>query len=237
MYFKQFFTGIKNNSLSSAIKNFAKNKKTIAMQQVHGNKINNIDLLDLNSDKKIIQVDNVDACFTTKKNILLSVKSADCLPILISGYGNKTSKSKKIQPFIAAAHAGRKGTELKIIYELLKKLDIELNITNTLKQNLEDKENSSSNLEKNKLNIWFGPAICVDCYQINRKTNAHYNLIQENKKQILKFFEKYKLDLKKNLNLEIENNCTLHEPEKYYSYRKTGPGVKMNYSFIEISSL
>lgn len=198
----------------------------IAMQQVHGNKIINVDKLNLNLDSNIFQIDNIDACFTTKKSTVLSVKSADCLPILISGFGVQQNNKQKTS-FIAAAHAGRKGTELKILYKLLEKLNAEFNIVDEFKKNL---------IENNtQLNIWFGPAICVDCYQINKKANKHYNLRKENENQIIKFFRKHKLDIKNNLDLKINNSCTLHESEKYHSYRKTGPGVKMNYSFIEIT--
>jgi copper oxidase (laccase) domain-containing protein len=222
MIFQQFFSGIKNNSIDDAIKKkFIKNNVVI-MQQVHGNKITNLDLLDLSTSNDIIKIDNVDACFTTKKNLLLCVKSADCLPILISGFGTKKESRNQAIPFVAAAHAGRKGTQLNILFNLLEKINTELDIVKTL--------------ANNQLNIWFGPAICVDCYQIDRAQDIHYNLIEENKKQIIKFLKNHQIENHKNLNLVVKNNCTLHEPEKYHSYRKTGKGVKMNYSFIKISN-
>jgi YfiH family protein len=220
MTFQQFFSGIENNSIDEAmIKNSIKNN-VVVMQQVHGNNISNVDLLDIDSSQNNLKIDNIDACFTTKKNLLLCVKSADCLPILISGFGIQKNSSKKLVPFVAAAHAGRKGTQLNILYKLLEKLTTGLNILETLSEK--------------RLKIWFGPAICDKCYQVDREKNIYYNLIEENKKQLLKFFKENKISTKKYLNLEIDNSCTLHEPKKYHSYRRSGPGGKMNYSFIKI---
>jgi copper oxidase (laccase) domain-containing protein len=120
------------------------------------------------------------------------------------------------------SHAGRKSTEKKLLFKLLKKLNQTYHLVDKINQ-----------LET-PLQIWFGPAICKKCYQIDEKTDQHYDLIAQNQKQILDFFTLHNLDPKKYLSLEIENHCTLHEPEKYYSYRKSGNNVKMNYSFIEI---
>ncbi len=216
MSFQKNFIGTQIGSFQEATTTlqFPIGAQFIKMEQIHENKIATIN--DAITDDPI---KGVDACHTNKKNIFLSVKTADCLPILISGFDDKQL------PFVAAAHAGRKGTESKILYLLLEKLNDTYNFVNAL-QNESEKQL--------RLNIWFGPAICEKCYQIDRATNLHYDLIAENKKQIVEFFAKNKLDPQKSLNLEVENHCTLHEPEKYYSYRATGPGVKMNYSFIGI---
>ena len=149
----------------------------------------------------------IDASYTSLSNIFLSVKSADCLPILISGV------DQDAHPFIAAAHAGRKGTQKEILLKLLIELYTQYKFSN--------------------ISVWFGPAICVDCYQIDKKTNTHFDLIAENKKQIQAFLQENNLS-QNAITLKIEHHCTLHEPEKFHSYRKTGPGVKMNYSFIGI---
>ncbi len=218
MSFQKFFIGKTAKSFPDAIALSAVSPKDqfVRMEQVHGNDVAEITAKTLKTNQVI---PGVDACYTTLKHTFLSVKSADCLPILISGFGIKNTL---VHPFVAAAHAGRKSTDAKIAYLLLEELNKKFEFVSYLKKN------------QAHLNIWFGPAICENCYQINRDTNTHYNLILQNKEQIVKFFEKEELDPQKHLNLEIEDHCTLHEPEKYYSYRATGAGVKMNYSFVGI---
>lgn len=220
MSFKKIFAGKPTKSFDHLISQLELVEKTnfVKMEQVHGNLVAEV--------KREGLVFAVDACFTAHKNLFLSVKSADCLPILISGFGYKKQKIDNIQianfEFVAAAHAGRKGTNLKILAVLLDKLQSKYNIVHALKIN------------NQILNVWLGPAICEKCYQIDTQKDIHYNLIEENKKQLFEFFTKHNLEHQQFLNLEIENHCTLHEPEKYYSYRATGPGVKMNYSLIGI---
>ena len=222
MSFKRFFIGKPVESFESAVAQLGltANTKFVSMQQTHSSSITQIKATTLaDTPVKIFNLPKVDACFTTQKDVFLSVKSADCLPILISGFGTAL---KTPVPFVAAAHAGRTGTNLQILSCLLNELQDTLSIVETLRT------------EDQKLHIWFGPAICTDCYQIERKTDTHYNLVAQNEKQILDFFKEHNLNPQNSLQLDIAQHCTLHEPEKYYSYRATGPGVNMNYSFIGI---
>ncbi len=232
MSFKQFFTSKNAETFSKAVINsgIPKNAILVKMEQVHGceiKQVEEIEKTETDSRPAALEINEVDACYTSQKNTFLSVKTADCLPILIHGFRNQLK-----QEFVAAAHAGRKSTQQKILYKLLEELDSEYNFVKKLK---EKQTVSGLKIKKSDvLYIWFGPAICVDCYQIDKKTNLHFDLIEENKKQLFDFFKKNNLNPKKSLNLKIEKHCTLHENEKYYSYRATGPGVKMNYSFIGI---
>ncbi len=119
------------------------------MNQVHGNEIKII--------TKKNQHDNhtCDAIITQEKNVLLSVKTADCLPVLIYHPSG----------IIAAIHAGRKSTDLHIL---------ELCI----------KEMQSLCQSKKEFHIWFGPHISECEYEINKKTKKHYNLTEKNSAQI-----------------------------------------------------
>ena len=82
------------------------------------------------------------------------------------------------------------------------------------------------NRHASELEIWFGPAICKDCYQIDRATNLHYDLFQENIKQLEELFPI------NNIKFHKSDRCTLYHNDQLHSYRKTGKGVKMNYSLI-----
>jgi len=203
MIIEKKFTGKESDSFTNSLKSLKLNKNlsVIVMEQIHGTKIFEIE------DSTNMVIKGVDGCFTSNKNTVLSVKSADCLPILISGKNNNTN-------FIAAAHAGRKGTDGEILYKLLNRLN--------------DTYNFNINTS---LHIWFGPAICQSCYQVDKQKDLHYDLIQKNKNQLFRFLKENKIS-QNNLELIIENRCTLHENDQFYSYRASGPGVKMNYSLI-----
>lgn len=225
--------------MSKTIKFFGKNKtlndvskdkkfgdfSILKMQQVHGNDF--VELNGVNKNQwmtkslahgKIIETPDVDAVITNQKNILLTVKTADCLPILI--YFSDSNKSE----IIAAIHSGRVSTEKKILTKVLEHLKLKYKIDKLL-----------INSPTAKLTIWFGPAICKKCYQINQEKNIHYDLYQKNLDQIREVFPKYNIKLRsKSSKIRIIKSkfCTLHHNELFNSYRKSGKGVQMNYSVI-----
>lgn len=166
---------------------------TITLEQTHSNNFQEV------SHLTTATVLNCDAVITTQTNLHLKIKHADCLPILI--YHPK--------PLIAAIHAGRKGTEQRIITHVLDYLRTTHRITN-------------------KLSMWFGPAICETCYQVDKKTDQHYNLIAKNNDQIRSLYDKTEADIL------YSNFCTAHQNEEYFSYRKESKGVPMNWSGITL---
>ena len=112
---KYYFSTIEDGNLSYLVddlkQNVDKNRQTVAnimeykdedlvyMNQVHGN---NVQIVDKNSPKII---ENCDGIITKEKNLPLMVMVADCIPILFFD---------EIQGVIAAVHAGRNSTFLKI---------------------------------------------------------------------------------------------------------------------------
>ena len=110
---------------------------------------------------------------------------------------------------IGAVHAGRKGTEKEIIKKVIQ----------------EFKE--IKNLDKGWV-IWLGPRICHDCYQIDRETDEHYDLRAKNVEQI-------QSELDGEVNFAIDCGfCTVEQNDWFYSYRKEGSGVKMNYGLVAL---
>jgi len=182
----------------------------IKMEQTHSN--NFIEIFETPKNNKVIP--NVDALITAKKNIILSIKSADCLPILIHWNNGKD------RDVIAAIHSGRAGTEKKILSKVLKYLKLKYGV-------------GSKKIQTNNLTIWLGPAICKKCYQINKKSDLHYDLYQKNIDQINRAFPKNEIR-KSGMIVKIIRSefCTLHNNDLFHSYRKSGPRVTMNYSLI-----
>lgn len=72
---------------------------------MHGNQI-------VNADDSIIAVPEADGSIATKKNLVLAVQSADCVPVLLASGNGK---------IIGAAHAGWKGS-INIISNIVTKM-------------------------------------------------------------------------------------------------------------------
>lgn len=110
---------------------------------------------------------------------------------------------------IAAIHAGRRSTQQLILKKVLRHL-------------------KKCYALQGSLYLWFGPALCTSCHTINQEKTHHFNLYKENRLQAESVFSP------EQLLITSSNDCTLHTPQKYYSYRAEGPGVPMNMSAITL---
>ena len=80
------------------------NKKVIGLNQSHSNKS-----IELPSDDR-----DADASYTTHNKVVCSIRTADCMPLLITD---------KAGSFVAAIHAGWRGLAFGIIENTLKKIN------------------------------------------------------------------------------------------------------------------
>lgn len=166
-----------------------KDHQFVSMEQVHSNEAKQLD------SKVKKEIKGTDAVLTTDRTLALTVRVADCVPLLLYHEPSQT---------IGVIHAGRKSTELGLTEKTLQQLPT----------------------TEGTLHIWLGPHICEQCYQINEELNEHYNLLRKNIDQMYQVFDR------SNLNLIFANQCTAHHNKLYYSYRKEGVGVPMNYGVI-----
>ena len=170
----------------------AHQKKLVTMEQVHGS--------DFTERTEFIEkIPGVDGVLTSNSRLLLTVKTADCLPILLYHPSG----------IVGAIHAGRKSTQQEILKKVLTFLKNGKHITEGI-------------------SLWFGPAICEECYQIDRQTDTHYSLIAENMAQAYQVFDPEKISL------TVEGDCTECFSDEYHSYRVEGEGVQMNYFGIAL---
>jgi len=170
--------------------NFDKNK-LISMNQVHGN---NVVIVDKNSPNII---DFCDGLITNSKGLILMVMVADCIPILFM------DKEKMV---IAAVHAGRNSTFLKISQIVVEKMIKNFNC-------------KSKNIE-----AIMGPSIKKCCYEVDEEL---INIVE--KKFGKDFVYGKNIDLqginKKILTnlginkIKISNICTKCSKKPYFSYR------------------
>ncbi|NSW88201.1 peptidoglycan editing factor PgeF [bacterium] len=181
------------------------------LNQIHSDKFINLDDI-VSLDKKI----EGDAVITSKKNIFVGVRTADCSPILL------TSKDSA---FVAAVHSGWRGTYNKIIENVIEEI---LGRYKCLKSDLL---------------CAIGPSIGQCCYEVGepmaKKFNKKFILNNNDLKLVNK---KYLLNLpginKKIINqlgisnVELLSDCT-HCLKSYFSYRRDGSRVNNQISIIK----
>jgi len=147
-------------------------------------------------------VEDCDALITNEKGIMLTILTADCVPVLL--YDNE----KKV---VAAVHAGWKGTKAKIVAKTVLKM------------------NEIYACEPKHIKAGIAPAIGSCCYEVGEDVAKHFFDTPDGYRKVS---EKYMLDLpfinKKQLldvglkeeNIEMSDICTACEVDRYFSYRK-----------------
>jgi copper oxidase (laccase) domain-containing protein len=125
----------------------------VAMNQTHGA---NCSIVTNYTSETIL---DTDAVLTSLPNLTLSVKTADCLPILLW----------HPKGIIGALHAGRLGTRQHILKKTLRLLKTQFAVVAGVE-------------------LVFGPAICKDCYSIQLNPTVYFDLVQENIKQAQDIF-------------------------------------------------
>jgi len=115
----------------------------VRMNQVHGVGYHWIDGTPSASE---VVIDGVDALICKVPNTLIAVRTADCLPVMVS-HPN----------LVAGIHAGRKGLEGGIVGVVLSAM-----------------VKAVGSVEG--FGVWVGPGICVSCYQIDRERNLYMDL-------------------------------------------------------------
>ena len=183
---------VDKNRQKLALKYDYKNEDLCYMNQIHSA---NVVVVDENSPKYI---DNCDALITKTKNLPLMVMVADCIPILMFD---------EIKGVIAAIHAGRNSTFLKISEITAKEMI----------------ENFSCKTENIK--VIMGPSIQKCCYEVNDELK---NIVEKSFGK--EFVIGNNIDLQginkkllENLGIKnIENSsiCTKCSNKPYFSFRK-----------------
>jgi len=147
-------------------------------------------------------IEDCDALITNQPNIMLTILTADCVPILLLDPKQKV---------VSAIHAGWKGTEQEIVFKTVEKM----------------KEKFNSN--PSDIIAGVAPSIGKCCYEVDWNVAQHFENIENAYEKI---GEKYMLDLPyinksqllkaglKEENIELSNVCTACEVEHYFSYRK-----------------
>lgn len=185
-------TNVNKNREALALKYNYDYKELVSMNQTHGN---NIEIITKDS-KKII--DDCDALITNVKDIPLMVMVADCIPILLH------DEKKGV---IAAIHAGRNSTFLRIVEVVINKM----------------KENFGTNPLDIKAIL--GPSIQKCCYEVSSelvnivKTSFGSQFVK-GRNIDLQGINKAILEENKVEKIDVSTICTKCTSKVHYSYRK-----------------
>lgn len=198
-------------------------KIIIATQQVHSNTICIIDEMtrfdpfisvDLSGtaleDYQLYIVKETDGLITKRSDVVLMTFYADCVPLLFHD---------PLNGWVGTVHSGWKGTANFMATEAIRTF-------------------AEVGAEINHLKIAIGPCASVCCYEVDQKVYDAFDeqYTQAEMEQIFNRKDKnhYWLDLKLankiqliNLNIredsiEIHKDCTICQPDKYHSHRRTG---------------
>lgn len=148
-----------------------------------------------------------DALITTRPGLSVSVRTADCYPILLSD-----GKS------VAAVHAGWRGTAAHIVEKTLARM------------------RSEFGTHAQEVQAAIGPGIGVCCYQVGPEVarqfgfnaeKAHLDLALENRKQL----ERAGVPSE---NIEASGICTFCDAGRFFSFRREKEGAGRMTSFVRI---
>lgn len=212
-----------NNNITDFIYKYINNNdiSLFLLDQEHGNTV-----LSANKNNKIPKADG---SFTQQKNLICAVKTADCLPILITNPAGT---------FVASLHAGWRSLASGIIQNFFKQIK------------LFDFKNS-------ELLFWFGPAISKQAFEIGEDVleqfkitniDLYKNICHKAIIKINKINNKYLADIYKIAELALaqfdithnqifsDNYCTYLQQELFYSHRREPENKNRMFSLIWIDS-
>ena len=189
---------IKNNHRILALNFNFQLESLITVNQVHGDIIyhvkNNIKGKD--NWNGIVEAD---AIITDNSNIIIGVRTADCVPILLF---DPVSKA------FAAIHAGWKGTYLGLPSKTVREMK------------------NKFNSKPENIIAAIGPAIGSCCYEVDQELANKFNIFTNSKKCYLDLAginKKNLIDNKlKKENIDLINKCTKCNHKLFFSYRKQG---------------
>ena len=174
------------------------NKKVIGLNQSHSNKS-----IELPSDDR-----DADASYTTHNKVVCSIRTADCMPLLITDEEGS---------FVAAIHAGWRGLTSGIIENTFKKINAKGKIIVWIGPHISQE-------------FFEVGAEVRNIFLENDQASSEAFTNESNRKYFLSMLKVAQLKL---LSLGVEkiyitkNLCTYENASKYYSYRREASKKRM----------
>jgi YfiH family protein len=149
-----------------------------------------------------------DALITNVAGTTVSIRTADCLPILLADAGCRA---------VAAVHAGWRGTAVGVVRETILRMRMEYDT------------------DPSQIHAAIGPGIGVCCYQVGQEVLArfdpgfhslgHLDLAGANRRQLMEAGVPES-------QIEMLPLCTFCDPIRFHSYRRDGERAGRMISFI-----
>ncbi len=184
-------------------------KRIVWVDQVHGNKVLSVD----SADGEDGTLGPADALVTDQPDVLMVIKTADCVPIFI--------ESDKA---VGLAHAGLAGVVKDILSKTVRKMKREYRV------------------QPKNMSIRFGPHICRSCYQVsenNERFLADYPAAQEfiSPRGAHRYFsmldmlsaQAAELGVQK---MSADNRCTYHSAGLFSARRSHGDQRMLSYIML-----
>lgn len=154
-----------------------------------------------------------DAIVCSRPGIMIAVFTADCVPIILADNRRRT---------VAVVHAGWQGTLLRVAEAAVRTIE-------------------ESGIEPSDLIASVGPAACQSCYEVSTELIARFeNEFRDASAAELQYTAGRMLDIPalnawqlqrcgvSPNNISMAGICTIHEKERFYSYRADGHGTGRN---------
>ncbi len=177
----------------------------IVANQTHSDNIEIIDTKESRGWSSLQSaVEDCDGLITNQKGVVLTILTADCVPILLYD---------RVKEVVAIVHAGWRGTKMGIAMRCVAKME-------------EEFSSSPSDIV-----VGIAPSIGRCCYEVDEDVASHFF---DYPNGVTKRGEKYHLDLplinQEQLisigvakeSIEMSNICTSCSVDEYFSYRKEG---------------
>lgn len=206
-------TVLKNLSLFASAVGFDA-EKLVSVHQIHSADVRLVDKSHAGQGYIIKEDFECDGYVTNTSGLAVGVKTADCVPILMEGYGESGDVC-----CVGAAHAGWRGTVSGIAVKCLEKM---------------------RTLGAERVLVAIGPAICGKCFEVRAD---FYDAVSEilgaelTEKYVLHDDKKtgvWHTDLRRmnkdflvsagvdERDIDISEDCTCCLPERYFSHRYSG---------------
>lgn len=167
-------------------------------------------------DGGVVEPRTGDALVSDTPGILLTIATADCLPVLLC--------APRERPVVAAIHCGWRGLRAQIIGKTLQDLS------------------RLFAADARDVQACFGPAIESRCYEIGPEIETPFGA-----RSVVKADGRIFLDLAMEAQCQLQAGgvaprnitqatwCTKCDPERFYSYRRDGPGTGRMINFIGVT--
>jgi len=147
-----------------------------------------------------------DALLTTTPGLLVSVRTADCYPILLADTKHRA---------VAAVHAGWRGTAGKVVLETIAEM------------------RSRFGTSPSDILAAVGPGIGICCYEVGAEVGRHFGMEAAGRIDLAAAYRRQLIDAGVGEpNIDVLGGCTFCDGSRFYSFRRQKADAGRMISYI-----